>query len=184
MIKKPALIFLFCVSAFFSQATLSEASILFAESFKIIALNGKAYHTDMLDKTNALSLRDGVNRIAVFYQDSFDGHANHSKESVRSPVYLLTVYLQKGGHYRQRVVKPHNAEAAKKFALNPLFDLIENSQPAKQSKPLNFKWQRLKINDPAILIKKTSPKKARTLNLSSSPTAPLSSSPDQISHQK
>ena len=170
MAKKPVLIFLFSVGILFSQTSLSKAAISFADTFKIVAVNGKSYNANMLNKANALSLRDGINRIAVFYQASFDTRVNHSKETVRSGVYLLTVYLQKGGHYRQRVVKPHNAAAARKFALNPLFDLVEESvehkRSIKQSVPLKFQWQRLISRDPAALIKKTRLKKGRALNLS------------------
>lgn len=167
ILKSPLVVFfkiLFFLSL--SNIVLSESiqavtSIKIMPVFNIKAVNGKSYQSSLFGQKRDLKLNPGLNLIALEYEEVFEDNTQDNFDIIKSNVFLLEIYLKKNTQYQQRYIKPHNAAAAKKYALNPSFEITANNQSVK------LKIHPLDNQSMTSIINKTSPIKKRIIDLSS-----------------
>lgn len=162
---------LLIVAVFIFLATctkLSSAStkLEIAEAFNIKAVNGVSYSSGLLNQNRELNLRAGLNHIAIEYEEVFDDEDDDNFDIVKSNVFLLKLYLEKDTFYKQRFIKPHDASAAKRYILNPVFEIVKVGLRNKKNKSINFDLLPLSSNESNFVIASTRLRRNATLNLS------------------
>lgn len=150
---------------FFSSFTLASTELIIASSFNIKAVNGSIYSSGIISQDRRVKLRPGKNLLAIEYEEVFDDENGDSFDVIKSSPFLLTVYLNKDTVYQQKIVKPANADAARKFINNPLFEII-NTSNKKQSEKVNFQLVPLISDKKSYLVHQTRLRQNDTLDLS------------------
>jgi uncharacterized protein len=146
-------------------ATVEAATQLdFAEAFNIKAFNGVAYSSGLVNQNRTLTLRAGLNLIAIEFEEVYESDDDDDFDIVKSNVFLLRVYLQQNKQYQQRFTKPHNASAAKRYVLNPIFEIIDINN--RKLKPIRFELSPLASNEKSYVIAQTKLRRNATLDLS------------------
>lgn len=127
-------LFLVIFTAIFTKVTIATPSITFAREFNIKAVNGVEYSSGLIDQDRKVSLRKGLNRIVLEFEEVYEGEDDDDFDIVKSGWYLLQVSVD-DKQYQQKIVRPADASAAKKYIKNPLFELVDKSAKSR----LNFK---------------------------------------------
>jgi|GEM_PF-2104108 len=145
-----------------------QAETLFkvAEAFNIRAVNGSLYPSGLLKQNRQLSLRPGINLIALEYEEVFESEDDDNFDIIKSDVFLLNIYLKQNTQYQQRLVKPHNAAAAKRYIMNPLFEVLESDVKHQNQKKVAFELLPLSSNLESFIVASTHIKARPTLDLS------------------
>ena len=167
--KRFSLIFLFLLLTNLASVEAST-QIQFAEAFNIKAVNGVSYPSGLVAQNKLIKLRAGLNLIAIEFEEIYESEDNDNFDIVKSNVFLLKIYLQKNTEYQQRFTKPHDASAAKRYVLNPIFEILELAQLSnnKTVSPVRFELTPLASNETSYLIAQTKLRPNATLNLSHS----------------
>lgn len=144
-----------------SQLLQADPTLKFADAFQIKAINGEKVTYSKINPVKQFKLRNGINLIALQYIETFT-YQQGKKLLARSDILLLKVYLNKNSHYQQRYLKPANYTAAKKYAQQPVFEIVSQNQANKSSQPVQFELTRITDND---VINKTKIGERRSLQL-------------------
>ncbi|WP_444994048.1 DUF2057 family protein [Aliikangiella sp. IMCC44359] len=150
---------------FISSFVLASPELIIASSFNIKAVNGTIYSSGIINQDRRIKLRPGKNLLAIEYEEVFDDENGDSFDVIKSSPFLLTVYLNKDTVYQQKIVKPSNAGAARKFINNPLFQII-NTSNKKQTEKVSFKLVPLISDKKSYLVYQTRLRQNDTLDLS------------------
>lgn len=149
-----------------SQNALAQSpSLKIAEAFNILAVNGRPYSGGLIKQKRLLNLRSGKNLIALEYEEVFESEDDDNFDIVKSAPFLLEIYLNQKNHYVQRLLKPSNVNAAKRFSQNPLFEVIQTSNKSK-AKKLQFELRVLHSTSDSYLAQETRLRQNATLDLS------------------
>ncbi len=152
-----------------SGLLLASPSLTLAKSFKVLAINGVIASTEQsyqaANKNDTVSLRSGINRIIIRYEETYDKQQNSHNQTVYSSPLLLSIYLNKSGHYQQVSIKPMNYKAAIRYAKNPVFNIIEFNRQGRRIET-SFQVKKLTGASRKELIKQSKPKSSKTLKLS------------------
>jgi uncharacterized protein YccT (UPF0319 family) len=135
----------------------AESVLTFAEAFNIKAVNGKPFASGLLKQEKSVKLNAGINLIAIEYEEVFDSEDTDNFDIIRSGAFLLRIYLQPNTAYVQRIVRPINADAARQYRLNPVFEIVTADTATK---PINFNLSALASNEQSFLIAKTKSKQS------------------------
>lgn len=121
-------LFLLVSFAIFSQNLKAfKPSLQVAEAFNILAVNGSPYSKGLFKQQRLLSLRKGKNLIAFEYEEVFESEDDDNFDIVKSAPFVAEFYVNQDGQYIQRLLKPSDLGAAKRFSQNPVFEIIETS---------------------------------------------------------
>lgn len=161
--KNFALLLFWLTSLVTAKTVSAEIVLNIAEAFNIKAVNGSSYSSGFIKQNKSLKLRNGLNLIALEYEEVFENENNDTFDIVKSDLYLLKVYLQNNQEYQQRFVKPHDAKAAKSYIKNPIFEIIG----LENKTPIRFELEPLESNQTSFVIAKTKLGGKTTINLSS-----------------
>ena len=163
------LLLLLITLAFNLPIASAQPQLKFAEAFNILAVNGTQYNGGLVSQKRNLSLNAGINYIAIEYEEVFESEDDDNFDVIKSNAYLVKIYLKRNGKYQQRFIKPHNADAARKYRLNPLFNIIELNQIDNKQQSVNFEIHPLASNDIAYVVANTRVRQnTNTINLTNS----------------
>jgi len=165
MAIQPRLKALLLILLFAPGSLLAESHLTIAKAFNVLAVNGTSYAKGLISQNRDLTLRTGKNRLVIEYEEVFESDDDDNFDIVKSTPFLLEVYLQKDKNYQQRIVKPASVKAAKQFASQPLFDIVEinDNQPGPK---VAFTITALASNNTAFLIQQSRLRQNTTLDLS------------------
>lgn len=156
------------LTSLLSFSCLAETQLEIAEAFNVRAVNGKLYSKGLFSQTRKLKLKPGLNLIALEYEEVFENDDGENFDIIKSDTFILKVYLKRNQDYRQRYTRPHNASAARRYRLNPVFEIIEFDR--KNNRQLNIKFEMQPLaaagGSDSFLISKTRAGKKSTLDLS------------------
>ncbi|MCW8878547.1 MAG: DUF2057 domain-containing protein [Kangiellaceae bacterium] len=127
-------LFLIAITAICTEIALASPSITFAREFNIRAINGVEYSSGLIDQDRKVSLRKGLNRIVLEFEEVYEGEDNDDFDVVKSGWYLLQIRLD-DKPYVQKITRPADASAAKKYIKNPIFEIVDHSTNTR----LNYK---------------------------------------------
>lgn len=156
---------------FFSFAILSQdlkasnPSLQVAEAFNILAVNGSPYSAGLFKQQRLITLRKGKNLIAFEYEEVFESEDDDNFDIVKSAPFLAEFYVNQGGQYIQRLLKPSDLGAAKRFSQNPVFEIIESSDKHNPVK-IAIQLRVLHGTGDSYLAQETRPKPNPRLDLS------------------
>ncbi|TQV87529.1 DUF2057 family protein [Aliikangiella coralliicola] len=153
---------LLILSVFLFSSVQAQPKLTIAESFNIKALNGKNYPSGLLNQNRQLSLRPGLNKLAIEFEEVYEDEDGENFDIVKSDPYLLSIYLEKDGNYFQRFIKPVDASAAKRYILNPVFEVVKGDRNSK----VKFQLRPLASDQTSFLISETRPRQKAAVNLS------------------
>ena len=148
-----------------SSLTIAAPELIISRAFNIKAVNGAIYPSGLISQDRKVKLRVGKNLLAIEYEEVFDADDGDNFDVIKSSPFLLTVYLHKEGVYRQKIVKPSDADAARKFANNPIFQIVNVSKQNNQNKVRFSLIPLISAND-SYLIHQTRMRQNATLDLS------------------
>lgn len=98
-----------------------------------MSVNGKVHSQNLLSKTSLLELNSGLNKIAIAYQGNFK-NTNGDFEIIKSNIFIVSFYLPSDDQYRLLHLRQANLSAAKKFAQNPIVNIISQQGESVKSK--------------------------------------------------
>ncbi len=126
------MVFLLC-----STPLLAQSRLLVAEDFNIISVNGKVFNNTLtIDSRHLnLKLKTGINKIALQYEVAFK-NTDKRFETVKSDVFIISLYLQNNRQYRLRYLKQANLKAARKYISNPQISVVDSQN--KEIKIVHF----------------------------------------------
>ncbi len=113
---------------FLSCLPLSAApKLTLSKSFNIVAVNGSEYESGIFSQSKELTLNNGLNRVAIEYEEVFDGEDGDDFDVVKSGVFLLQLYAESNSQLTQSFIKPSDASAAKRYIKHPMFSIKKQS---------------------------------------------------------
>lgn len=144
----------------------AKSSLNMAEAFNILSINGISYSSNLFSRQHDLKLKTGLNLIAIEYEEVFESDDGDDFDIVKSDAFLLKIYLEKDADYKQRYLKPSNADAARRYIQRPVFDIIKIDPQSNPINPINFELKALSSNQSNFLADQTSIKQKIVLDLS------------------
>ncbi len=154
----------------------AQSQLAIAKEFKVLSVNGKDHLPQSSLKTSLLKLNGGRNKIAISYGSIFENERGYF-ERIESKAFIISFYLPSDGQYRLLHLKQANLIAAKKFAQNPLVNIVNQQGesvkyrqffPSSQSIDIIHQstQKRLEMHQPIRLISKKSLNKKQEPNIS------------------
>jgi len=140
----------------------ASSQIKFAEAFNVLAINGKTYQQGLVSQERLISLNAGLNRVIIEYEEVFESDDGEDFDIVKSSPFLVEIYLQDKRSYQQRLLKPADSNAARRFAKSPKFNFVELSTNSQQ----NFKLTALSGTNEAYLLQESRLPTRKTLIIS------------------
>ncbi len=151
-----------------TQTVSAEALLKIANAFNIKAVNGTLYSSGFINQDRSLKLNAGLNLIVIEYEEVFDSDYDDSFEIVKSSPFLLKIYLENNQQYQQRFLKPSDVKAAKRYSLNPIFDIITVAGKKQSQQSVKFELDALASDQTSFILEKTKTSSNTTINLSHS----------------
>ena len=143
---------------FISFSLGAAPKLTLSKAFNIIAVNGAEYESGIFSQSKTLSLNDGLNRVAIEYEEVFDGEDGDDFDVVKSGVFLLQLYAEPNSQLSQSFIKPSDASAAKRYIKNPMFSIkkqsgesVEFNLSPMQSDKLSYILDKTKLRQNAAI---------------------------------
>jgi uncharacterized protein len=124
MVKQIYSLLVMLILSFTIEANTS-LTIAIDQDFNVISVNGKSYKSVFLATNSVVNLRNGVNKIAIEYEEVFDQYDEF--ELVKSDTFLISFYANNNKNYTLTYLKPANARAARVFAKNPIISIVDQT---------------------------------------------------------
>ncbi|MGX5202041.1 DUF2057 family protein [Aliikangiella sp. IMCC44632] len=160
-----ATLFLLAISSTLG-ANANQTKLKVAESFNILAINGSLYQSGLVNQERNLSLRSGINKIVIEFEEVYESDDADNFDIVKSQPILINAYFEYNQTYLLRLIKPATALAARKYIKQPIFELVKVESNSALSK-INFSARILNSNADSFYIQETRLKPNRVLNISS-----------------
>lgn len=159
------------ISSFNAQAA---GTLKLAKEFNLIAINGEEYQSGLFGGHSNIKLRTGINRLVIEFEEVYEGEDDDDFDVIKSGSFLLQFSASANAKLSQSILKPKNADAAKRFIKNPVFTIKDS-----QSKTVVHSISPLQSDKLSFAVSKTKPRQNAAIDLSypstkkSKITAPL-----------
>lgn len=143
---------------------LADSKVKFAEAFNILAINGSKYEQGLVSQKRLVSLKAGLNRIVIEYEEVFESDDGEDFDIVKSSPFLVEMYLNNNQSYQQKLIKPADSDAARRFAKAPKFSFHNLTD----NKPQKFSLTALSGSNEAFVLQESRLPRRKTLMITSS----------------